>query len=440
MAVVPGPVAYAPSDQGYVAHQVTGSSGPFVVLLPTSTASFESWWELPSARSFLERLAEHCRVVLLDRRGTGPSDPLGPDEHPDATTHAADVVAVIEHLDARDVVIVGESYDGGPTALLTAAVVPDRIGRVVTLNLPLAPITPEIDLDTDELIETILWGGDHLPADLELVPSVADDEAYAAWAERAGRATGPAVARGMWEAMLGYDLTDVAPDVTVPVTVVDTGHWTAPSIGVAALVETLPDATRIAIQRADSIMFLGDTEELLDHLLVLVTGEHQPAPVTRQLLAVLVSDLVGSTERAAELGDDAWRALLDTHDTTSARIVGEHGGRLVKQTGDGVLATFPLPSRAVAAASALVARLAGLDLPTRAGVHVGEVELRDGDVGGLAVHVAARVAATATAGEVLVSDTVRATTLGSDHDVVATGLHELKGVPGQWLLWQVAQD
>ena len=438
MEVVPGPIAYAPSDRGYVAHQVTGDRGPYLVLLPTTTASFEAFWELPAARRFLTRLAAYCRVVLLDRRGTGSSDPLQADERPDAVTHACDVAAVLDHLDANAAVVVGESYDGGPTALHTAVLVPERLARVVTLNLGLTPVTDELGISTDEVIETILWGGDHLPSDLDLTPTVADDPAYQAWAERAGRATGPAVARAMWESMLGFDLSDVVGDVAVPVVVLDTDHWSAPSVSVAALVQALPDVSTLAVPRADTIMFLGDTEDLLGQLLLLATGEHQPTPTTRQLLAVLVSDLVGSTERAADLGDEAWRDLLDVHDRLVTGAVDAHGGQVVKLTGDGVLATFPLASRAVAAARDLVDRLADADLPARAGVHVGEVELRRDDVGGLAVHIAARVAGVADAGVVLVSDAVRATTLGADHDLVAVGLHDLRGVPGQWLLWELA--
>lgn len=434
---MPGPIGYAPSPGGYVAHQVVGATGPWLVLLPTTTASLASWWDLPQARDVLHRLAAHCRVVLLDRRGTGSSDPLAAEERADAVAHAQDVVAVLAHLHAEDVVVVGESYDGGPTALHVAADAGDRVARVVVLNLALSPVTADLELGRDQLVEAILWGGDELPADLELLPSVADDPAYAAWAERAGRATGPAMARSLWEAMLEYDLTDVLPRVEVPVTVVATGHWSAPDDGARELADALPDATVVEVPRDDTLLFVGDNARLVGELLFAATGERRPVPSTRELIAVVFTDLVGSTARAASVGDDRWRQQLDLHDRVVEEVVVGHGGRVVKQTGDGALSTFPLPSRAVAAATELVERLGAMDLPSRAGVHVGEVERRGDDIGGVAVHVAARVADHAEAGAVLVTGAVRATTIGSGLTFGDPVEVELRGVPGLWALARV---
>lgn len=432
----PGPIRYARTARGHVAHQVTGDSGPWLVLLPTLTASFTSLWELPSATSVLAELARHCRVVLLDRRGTGSSDPLAADEAADARTHAGDVVAVLRDLDAEAAVVVGESYAGGPAALHAAAVAPERIARVVAISVPVRPVTDRLDLDPDEVVEAILWGDDEggTTADLDLNPSVADDEGFAAWAEQAGRATSPGVARSMWEAMLAYDLREVAEQVTVPVTVVTTGHWSAPTDRVLELAHALPDAEVVESPRVDTLFFLGEAAAITGELLLAATGRRHAPATRRRLLAVLLHDLVDSTAQAARLGDQAWRDRLDAHDRIVGDVLAVHGGTLVKHTGDGALTTFPLASAAVEAATMLVAQLDASGLQARAGLHLGEVEVRGDDIGGLAVHVAARVLDAADDGQVLTTTTVRTATLGSGHAYGESTTHRLRGVPGSWEL------
>ncbi len=440
MALSPGPVGFAPSGRGYVAYRTVGDAGaerPDLVLLYSLTASFESLWELPSAVTVLERLAEHCRVVLVDRRGTGPSDPLGPEEVPTPEAHAEDVAAVLRAIDAHAAVVVGESYMGGPAALALGALHPELVARVVTIASP--PRGATVTVDAASTIDRVLWGThtDQEEVGPDLMPSVSHDAGFQAWAERAGRATSPGVAARFWQQMLSFDLTELLPRVQRPVTIISTGHWTADPDAVAELAALLPDVEVVEIERPDTLMFVGETDELVDELLLLATGSRHRGRARRRLLAVLFSDLEGSTEKASELGDVAWRAALDAHDRIVAEIVRDHDGTTVKSTGDGVLVTFALPSSAVAAAQRLVARLGEVGLPARAGVHVGEVEVRGADIGGVAVHLAARVAALAAAHGVLVSEAVVATTLGAGFSYGPLTEQVLRGVPGRWRIAEV---
>lgn len=440
MAVEPGPIQYASSPGGFVAYQVVGHprpERPVVVLLTTLTASFESFWVLPAAVSTLTRLAEHCTVVLIDRRGTGGSDPLGAEETPDRVAHAADVAAVLEAENLREVVLVGESYMAGPTVLTVAAEHPERIREVVVIGVPVRPQLGERDVDGT--IQEVLWGDAHDIGHL-LTPSVVHDEAYQAWSAKAGRATSPAVASRMWESMLVFDLAPLLREVVVPVTVVSTGHWTATPEAVDELASRLAQSRVVAVPRADAMLFIGDNDALIDEILLVATGARHRGRGTRRLLAMLFTDLVESTERVAEVGDTAWRELLDEHDRVARSVVADHDGELVKSLGDGLLATFALPSSAVASGRALLDRLAGLGLVARAGVHVGEVEVRGDDIGGLAVHVAARVADLAAPGEVLVTGAVQATTMGSGQAFAPSGSHDLRGVPGSWALARLISE
>lgn len=423
------PIQYAPSDAGHVAYQVVGDQEPVLVLLYTLTASFESLWDLPAAARTIERLAEHCRVVLVDRRGTGGSDPLQPDEAPDAVGHAADVAAVLVHAGVRDVVVVGESYMGGPAALTLAANHPERVREVVVVSTPVAADTG--DLEVEASIDQVIWGEADDLAHLT-TPTGLLDPAFGVWSNRAGRSTSPSVARAMWQAMLAFDLSPILRDVVVPVTVVSTGHWTASPASARELAERLPQARVVDVPRDDTLLFLGDNDALVDEILLVATGARHRGRASRRLLAILFTDISDSTVRAASVGDVEWRRLLDEHDRLAATIVRDNDGAIVKSMGDGMLATFDLPSSAMRAADDFLRALERLGFVGRAGVHVGEVEVRGDDIGGLAVHVAARVADVAAPGEVLATAAAATTTLGSVHVFDAAGRHELRGIADTW--------
>jgi class 3 adenylate cyclase len=272
------------------------------------------------------------------------------------------------------------------------------------------------------------------------VPSRADDERFLRWSARLQRSiASPRVVRAHLEALLTLDVRPILPLIQAPTLVlhhtgfqhlpVEHGRYLAEHIPNARLVE-LPGDLPLIWERPDQV--LGLIEELL-------TGVRRPARPDRVLATVLFTDIVGSTRRAGELGDHRWRELLDVHDELAGRLVERWGGRLVKTTGDGALATFDGPGHGIGCAAELGDELGGVGLQIRAGLHAGEVELRDGDVGGMAVHIAARVLAAAEPGEILVSRTVRDLVVGSDVVLQDRGTHRLKGVEGSWQLFAVSR-
>jgi class 3 adenylate cyclase len=274
-----------------------------------------------------------------------------------------------------------------------------------------------------------------------LAPSLAGDPDFRRWWARCERlSTSPAALKSYWKEIVSRDIRSVLPSVRVPTLVIhrrDDNY--APVAHGRYLAEHIQGASYVELEGADSFLFAGDADRLIDEIELFLTGARPSHHLDRMLATVLFTDIVDSTRRAAEMGDHAWRGILDSHEETARPLVDNHRGRLVKSTGDGLLATFDGPSRAIDCAVALVAaaRRSGIEL--RAGLHTGEIELRGEDVGGLAVHVAARVQSLADPGQVLVSRTVTELVAGSGLRFEGRGDHELKGVPGRWELFSVKE-
>jgi class 3 adenylate cyclase len=431
---------YAKSGDVNIAYQVVGD-GPFdLVYVPGWVSNVGLMWEDPSHAHLLQRLASFSRLLLFDKRGTGLSDPVPLDRLPTLEQRMDDVRAVMDAAGSERAAIFGSS-EGGLMSVLFAATYPERTlalvaaaiyaKRIRSPDYPWAP-TPEARAAEIEEIERT-WGGEMDISDL--APSA--DEGFKRRAvSYLRRSASPGAAVALLRMNTQIDVRHVLPTIRVPTLVlhrtgdrdvrVDEGRWIAAQI---------PDARFVELAGDEHLIWAGDVDEVVDEVEEFLTGSRPVRDADRVLATVLFSDVVSSTERAAEVGDRRWRQLLDAHYTIVKRELERFRGRLVDTAGDGFLATFDGPARAVRCAAAIGRRARELGIELRSGVHTGEVELAGDAVRGLAVHVGARVASRAEPGEVLVSSTVRDLVAGSGLVFEARGEHELKGVPGTWRLF-----
>jgi pimeloyl-ACP methyl ester carboxylesterase len=429
---------FATSDGLSIAYQTVGEGTTDVVFVPGFMSHVELNWEFPFMSRVLEPLAEFGRLTVLDKRGTGLSDrSLGLGTLED---RVRDVLAVMDDAGIDRAVLVGLS-EGAAMSALMAASHPERVAALV-LNGGLCPgaPTPFSAEDSARLIGFIgtQWTtGRVIDVFVQHAPDREVARARLARYER--YCCTPSVAAEIMRRNLESDITAVLPTIAVPTLVVHQRHDPMVPVDHARYyAEHIPGAT-LHILDGDfhGSWRAGDYDESIALIREFVTGEagHAPRAPERMLATVLFTDIVDSTARAATLGDDGWREVLDRHDRMAQEEIALHGGVLVKSTGDGILARFDGPSRAVSCALALEQRAHSLGIRLRAGAHTGEIERRGDDVGGLAVHIAARVAATAEPDEVLVSRTVTDLTVGSGLTFTDRGEHELKGVPDHWPLY-----
>lgn len=432
---------YAQSDGVYIAYQVVGSGGPVdYVCLPPSLSNIDVLWENPEAARFMRRLAKLGRYVHYDKRGQGMSD-RGV-RAPDLDTRVDDLVAVMDAAGVERAVIAGAS-EGGATAALFAATYPERVSHLITYGASVCvrrrPHFP--DGFDDATLEAFFdawaehWG---TPGTLTLPfgcqSMTAGGDAFVRWLNRYERqSSSPGDFRASLDWIGAIDITSILPGISVPTLVIQSrDDRLVPLAQGRYLAAHIPGAQYLEVEHVDHVPWWGDQDVVLDAIEQFVLGEAANHEPERALATVMFTDIVGSTDRAATVGDTAWRRVLDDHDHLVRREVERHGGRVVKTTGDGAMATFDRPGRAVMAAAAVRDALHTIDVDVRAGVHTGEIELRGDDIGGIAVHIAARVSAAAGAGEVLVSRTVSDLVVGSDLRFTSVGERELKGVPGRW--------
>jgi class 3 adenylate cyclase/pimeloyl-ACP methyl ester carboxylesterase len=420
-----------------------GQGPPDLVVTPGSFTHVDTLWEDPAATLFLRRLASFSRLIRFDRLGTGASDPVPLERLPPWESYAEELAAVLGEVGStRAAILVGG--DAGSMAMYFAATKPERTSALILFTTsakylagndhPIG-IPPEV---AESLLGQVdqLWGTEAM-AQLT-IPSRAGDARFYRWFAKLMRSTAsPRAAQAFARAMLEIDARPFLPMIhaptlvlhrnDVPLVPIEQGRYLADHIPGAKLVE-LPGSDWALPWQAD--IALDHIEAFLGHL------RRPPAP-SRVLSTVLFTDIVASTEQAGRLGDRRWRELLDVHDEAGRRVVEEFQGQLIKTTGDGILATFDGPGRGVRCAAALGDELRGIGLQIRAGLHTGEVELRDGDIGGIAVHLAARVMAAAGSGEILISRTVRDLIVGSTIRVEDRGPHVLKGIGGTWPLFAI---
>ena len=435
---------YARLGEDRLAYQVLGE-GPDLVLTMGAFGHVDLMWEDPGVALFLRRLASFSRLIYFDRRGTGASDPLPEKMPPPWEAYADEVTAVMDAVGSRRAALMATTAEAGPMALFFAATRPERTSALVLGNASaryLADDDYPIGFEP-EYAEALISGveeswGTAARLD-EGIPSRAGDERFRRWMAKVQRSiASPRTVHVFLRAMFEVDVRSLLPLVQAPTLVLHRRDFRLLPIEHGRyLAEHIPDARLVVLPGADGPLTWEDPEVTLGHIEEFLTGVRGTVPATRVLATVLFTDMVASTERAAELGDRRWRELLQVHDDLGTRLVEQSGGRVVKSTGDGLLATFDGPGRAIAGAVALRDQLADIDVQIRAGLHAGEVELRGDDVGGIAVHIAARIMAEAGPGEVVVSRTVRDLVAGSDRHLEDHGTHQLKGVAGDWQLFAV---
>jgi class 3 adenylate cyclase len=436
---------YATSTDGlHIAYQVEGSAPLTLIEIANGTLfSIDAAAEQPRWQAYVDKLGSFSRLVRFDLRGIGLSDPLGSSDPPTVDQWAGDALAVLDDQGAEDAAVLGVHF-GGLAALLLAATHPERVRALVLVNgfahltrcddYPFGVPDSVLERFRESLIEPRSATGDDLPL---MAPSMISDASFAAWWRRAGhRGASPATARGVWRAA-ETDLRPILEGLQVPTLVLHARENRFCRVGNGRyLAEHIAGARYVELDTADHVPW-ASTADLAGEIEEFLTGTRQMAPSDRFLATVLFSDIVGSTEQATALGDRVWTARLEQHDRAIDRQLTRFGGHLVKRTGDGALATFDGPARAVQCAVAIRDALCQLGIDVRIGLHTGEVERRGDDVAGIAVHLAQRVQTKAQPGEVLVSRTVVDLVVGSDLHFVDHGEHELKGLPGTWRLFVV---
>ena len=434
---------YAKNGDTHIAFQVFGEGDGDLVLIPGWVSNLELGWEQSGLAQLYERLASFRRVIVLDKRGTGLSDRLPPGVVPTLEQRMDDVRAVMDAVDSDRAALFGQS-EGGAMSILFAATYPDRTSALLLYaawakgieseDYPWGISEKEFSAQVD-LVER-RWGDAALfgltAPSLEAFPELAD-----AFARFERLSATPATAGALLRAAFDGDVRTALPVITTPTLVLHRrGDKFVPIEHGRFLAEHIRGARMVELDGEDHLPW-DIHEQLADEIEIFLTGELAAPATTRVLATVLLTDVVESTRRASELGDHQWARRLDDLDSRTGMEVRRHGGRLVKATGDGHLAIFDGPGRAIACALAIQESAAQIGLPLRAGLHTGEVEVRGDDVGGIAVHVAARVAQCAGANEALVSGAIPPLVLGSGIEFADRGAHALKGVPGAWQLFLV---
>jgi class 3 adenylate cyclase/alpha-beta hydrolase superfamily lysophospholipase len=428
-----------------VAYQVFGDGSRDILFSTGIGQSIEMFWQWPPNAEHLRRLASFSRVIFFDRRGTGLSDSMGRNALPTWEEWAEDMAAVLDAAGSRQAAVCAW-LDVGPTAMLFAAMHPERVDALVLVNTaarllqdtdyPIGLSSETIDAISAAIAEA--WG----TADQAAIgtPSMAGNPEWArflAATNRASMTPRTAAAQANY-VMRSNDVRQALPLIGVPTLVLHTvDNEIVPIECGRYIAQHLPDATLIELPGGD----LGPWAHLptlADEIGRFLTGEQPAVEIDRILTTMLFTDIVGSTERAATLGDERWRTLLDSHDRVVRDQLRRFRGAEIKTTGDGFLASFDGPARAIRCAREIVHATAGLGLDIRIGIHTGECEVRGGDdLGGLAVHIAARVSALAEPRQILVSRTVVDLVAGSGIDFADRGEHDLKGVPGTWQLYSI---
>jgi pimeloyl-ACP methyl ester carboxylesterase len=434
---------YARSGDASIAYQVAGD-GPLDLLFLTGwLTQLEQLWEAPANRRFLERLATFGRLILFDSRGTGLSERVL--ETYTLAQEAKDALAVLDAAGSERAALFTYAQ-GGLVGAQLAVDSPERVGALVMYaSIARTSWAPDYDWamtseEREALSERNIasWGEANSDAMAAWAPSMARDPALVTWFARMQRlAASPGEARIISRAMVDADVRHLLPRIRVPTLVMHRPNEHVWDVRHSRyLAEHINGARYVELEGVDSFPFLGDSDAIIEEVQEFLTGVRTSGEATRALLTVMFTDIVDATAHAARLGDARWRDLLAHHDEQVRAQLARFAGREVKTVGDGFLATFDgLPSRALRCAQAITGAARELGVEVRVGAHTGECELIGGDVGGMAVHIAARVSGLAGAGEVLVSGTVFGTVVGGPFRFEDRGLHELKGVPGHWPLF-----
>jgi pimeloyl-ACP methyl ester carboxylesterase len=434
---------YAKSGDLHVAYQIVGDGPLDLVWVQGWVSNVEAMWDVRPMAQFVERLASFSRVILFDKRGTGLSDPVSEEGLPSLEVRMDDLRAVLDCAGSERTALLGHS-EGGNMCVLFAATYPERTLALVTFSVyakrvwspdyPWAPTPKEREAWLRDVERT--WGRPETIVDL--APSLVHDPTLLEQAARYWRlSASPLAAVALGKMNTQIDVRALLPTIRVPTLVLHrTGDRDINVEEGRYIASRIPGAKFVELPGADHFMWTEDTGRVLDEIEEFLTGARPAHETDRVLATVLFSDIVGSTERAARLGDRRWRTVLDDFYGEVRRELARFRGREVDTAGDGFLAAFDGPARAIGCALAIRDGVGRLGLDVRSGLHTGEVELAGEDVRGIAVHIGARVAAEAEPGEVLVTRTVKDLVAGSGIDFEDRGIRSLKGVPDDWQLFR----
>ncbi len=440
-------IRYAQNGDVHIAYQTIGNGPLDIVFVDGFITHLRAQWDDPAYRRFAERLATFARVILFDKRGMGLSDRVAAGT---LEERADDVRAVMDAVGSERASLIGVS-EGGPMSILLAATHPERthslmlcgaeVKEEISDDWPWGESTPE---EHEAYVQAVpeRWGTIEMGRSIVsgVMPSAAGDEAAAeAWRRIVVEGASPGAAIAFVNMAFAIDVRDIVPSVDVPTLIVHTtGDAVCRVENARWLADHLPGARYVELDGRDHVPWGENADEILAEIQEFLTGVREPQAPERVLATILFTDIVGSTERAHELGDRRWAELLERHHASIRRELDRYRGREIDTAGDGFFAAFDGPARAIRCARAAVESIRGIGLDIRAGLHTGECEVMGDSLGGIAVHIGARVAGQAGAGEVLVSSTVRDLVAGSGVEFEDRGLALLKGVPGEWRLYAVA--
>lgn len=441
----PPPVHYAKSDDLNIAYQVSESNGPDLVYVSGWASHLDMMWQNTYQAPFLHRLSQFSRLITFDKRGVGLSDRVSISDLPTLEQRMDDVRAVLDAVGSTQAYLFGHS-EGSVLSTLFAATYPDRTNGLMLYG-GYAARSPQDDYpwapspaDRAEFLDHVLNHWPELSGIESMAPSMAGDASFVDDFNRYMRsAASPAAAHALAVMNTQADIRDILSSVPVPTLIIHrVGDRDAEIGGARYMVERIPNARLVELDGEDHLPWTEDSESVLSEIEQFVTGIRPEREVTRVLSTVLFTDIVDSTVRAVELGDEGWRRLLDRHDAICIQHISQYRGRLIKATGDGILATFDGPARAIRCGQAIAQAVRELEIEIRAGLHTGEIELRGDDIGGVAVHFASRVMGFAGSSQIVVSRTVRDLVAGSGLTFTSIGEKSLKGIPGDWELFIVS--
>jgi class 3 adenylate cyclase len=431
------------ADGVHIAYQLFGDGPLDAVFVPWWWNNVEAAWDEPGIARFYDRLGSFCRVLVFDQRGTGLSDPVALDALPTLEVWMDDLRAVLDAVGWKDAAVVGHG-DGGLVSLLFAASRPERTRALVLIDAyARLRQSDELPGHPPEMVDAFLgwletgWGtGDFA---LLVARSEAENPTFRRRLARAERlSVSPGAAVAIQRLVCDSDLTSVLPTISAPTLVIaHAGNPYVPAALSRFLADHITAARNVELAGEDHLYWVGDSDALANEIEEFLTGATAFSVTDRLLATVLFTDIVGSTDKAVELGDQQWRRLLDRHDEMAGRQIERFRGRAVNTTGDGFVVVFDGPGRAVRCAVAIRDAVRPLGIDIRAGVHTGEIERRGDDVAGIAVHIAARVASLADPGQIVASRTVVDLVAGSGIDFHDRGEHDLKGIPRPWRLYAV---
>ena len=437
---------YARKGDISIAYQVVGDGPIDIVLVNGILSHMALLWSDPQANAMLRRITSFARLIMFDKPGTGLSDPVaGP---PSVEQRVEDIRVVMDAVGLEHAVLWGYS-EGGSPSMLFAATYPERCDALV-----LHETAPRWISDTDYFADEpaldrlwalfdgggINWGDGQVIGGLWAPSAMSMPGAQQVYGSGERICASPGMAKAVLEACKLIDVRAALPRISAPTLIVHREHSFVPVEFGRYLAQAIPGAKYVEFSGRDHLVWVGDWEPIIDEIEEFLTGTRHRADPDRALATILFTDIVSSTERAAELGDERWHALVERHDEIVHSEIENYGGRAIKTLGDGFLAVFEGPAKAIRAAQAMGVAVRPLGIEMRAGVHTGECDRRGEDLAGIAVNVAARIVAHASAGEVLVSGTVKELVLGSGIEFAERGTHALKGVPDEWHLFAVTGD